>query len=236
MDVVRRLGAGQWDRDQAWQVDLRASNTRVVTPSPHLYINMVPARQRAHKAVAGLKKSVLTADAWRRLHVAAEERSLLLVPVPADSNSMASAVQVALLHSEVCSPETVPSPQELRTRVAGAMANRAFVGVLASNCEGAPGAVVCISDILAACRREWPDAGRYSSLYQYSCHVVSGDLDMLTLYGIAHVFGVAIVVIHDTDRPDWRIWTGSDLHKQTLTLGRRRSSGHTDLYVACLYT
>ena len=236
MDVVRRLGAGQWDRDQAWQVDLRASNTRVVTPSPHLYINMVPARQRAHKAVAGLKKSVLTADAWRRLHVAAEERSLLLVPVPADSNSMASAVQVALLHSEVCSPETVPSPQELRTRVAGAMANRAFVGVLASNCEGAPGAVVCISDILAACRREWPDAGRYSSLYQYSCHVVSGDLDMLTLYGIAHVFGVAIVVIHDTDRPDWRIWTGSDLHKQTLTLGRRRSSGHTDLYVACLST
>ena len=60
---------------------------------------------------------------------------------------------------------------------------------------------------------------------------------MLTLYGIAHAFGVAIIVIHDTDRPDWRIWTGSDLHKPTLTLGRRRSAGPKgDLYVAYLPT
>ena len=110
----------------AGSVDLRASNTRVVTPSPHLYINMVPARQRAHKALTVLKKSVLTVDAWRRLHMVAEERLWLLVPVPADSSSMASAMQVALLHSAVCLPETVPVPQELRIRVAGTMANRAF--------------------------------------------------------------------------------------------------------------
>ena len=63
------------------QVDLRASN-RVITHSPYLYINMVPARQRAHKAVAGLKKSVLTDDAWRRLYFVAEEPLLLLVPGP----------------------------------------------------------------------------------------------------------------------------------------------------------
>ena len=79
-------------------------------------------------------------------------------------------------------------------------------GVFASDCEGTSRAVVCITNNLAACCQEWPDAIRYCSLYQYSCHVVSGDLDMLTLYGIAHALGVAIIVIHDTDRSDWRIW------------------------------
>ena len=69
-----------------------------------------------HYWVADLKKFFAhREDAWR-----------LLVPVPADSkiasNSMASAMPVALLHySEVFSPETVPSPQEFRNRVAGVM-------------------------------------------------------------------------------------------------------------------
>ena len=34
---------------------------------------------------------------------------------------------------------------------------------------------------------------------------------MLTLDGIVHAFGVEVIVIHDTDRADWRIWTTSDL-------------------------
>ena len=97
---------------------------------------MVPARQGAHKAVAGLKKSVLTDDAWRRLHAVAEERLLLLVPVPADCNSMASVMQLVLLHSEVCLPETVPSPQALRNRVAGVMGKRAFAACLRLTVRG----------------------------------------------------------------------------------------------------
>ena len=71
--------------------------------------------------------------------------------------------------------------------------------------ERSPRAVVCITYILAVRCREWPDVGRYRSLHSV---------------GVAHAFGVEHIVIHDTDRPDWRIWSwsGLDYYNPTLSL------------------